>query len=112
MGFDSTPEEDDFRLSVLRELGADPFAMVYEPISGETVPKFYLEHPEVLEIYGEHLTIEEQYRRHWETCKDKQRWSNHKAIWKTVINFSDYEPNQKRRQRWADQDKQAKYFFG
>jgi hypothetical protein len=40
-GFDTMPEEDIRRIEVLRELGAYPFVMVYEPIHGEDYPEFY-----------------------------------------------------------------------
>lgn len=40
-GFDTTVEEDMRRVEVLRELGALPFVMVYEPINGEDIPDFY-----------------------------------------------------------------------
>lgn len=109
MGFESTPEEDDHRLQVLRELGADPFAMVYIPIHGETVPDFYRNNHDVLKCYGEHLTVEQQYRRHWEVCKDKQRWSNKKELFKSIT-FEEYEPYRKRLATWAAQDQQPLLF--
>lgn len=110
MGFESTPEEDMHRLAVLRELKADPFAMVYEPIHGETVPDAFKANPDVLAVYGEHLTIEQRYRRHWQKCKHIQRWCNHKAIWKSIADFEDYEPWKKQKRTWAEQDNQPRLF--
>jgi hypothetical protein len=112
MGFESTPEEDDRRIAVLRELGAYPYAMVYEPIHGETVPQFYREHPEVLARYGEHLPIEERYKRHWKRCKHIQRWCNKRQLWATVPDFEQYDYWIKEQSRWRDQDKQPTFFLG
>lgn len=61
-GFTSTIEQDLHRIYVLRDLGYDPYVMVYDKPHAE---------PEV---------------------KHLQRWCNNKIIFKTVPNFYEYEP--------------------
>lgn len=104
-GFDSTIEDDMRRIDVLRELGAYPYVMVYEPIHGESIPSYYLENPQVLAVYGEHLTTEERYYRHWQRCKHLQRWTNLRQLWKTVPTFDAYEAWIRQQQRWAEEDR-------
>jgi len=64
VGFNTTFEEDMRRFEVLRELGVDPFVMLYQPPSGQ------IEHPKKL--------------------RDFARWVN-KRIYKKVP-FSSYDP--------------------
>lgn len=59
--FDSTMEENLFRVYTLRDLGYDPFIMVYDK---PHAPK---------------------------EIKRLQRWCNHKAIFKKVSDFRDYQ---------------------
>jgi len=110
MGFDSTPEEDNQRLAVLRELGAYPYAMVYLPIHGEVVPEHYAKHPELLVRYGELLPIEQRYARHRQRCKDVARYCNKRQLWKSIPNFEDYTPWINRQRVWKEQDKQPTFF--
>jgi len=104
-GFDSTVEEDMRRVSILRELGAYPYVMVYEPIHGELIPEFYVKNPHTLAHYGTHLTLEEQFFRHWRRCKDLQRYTNMRAVWKTVPDFELYDRWIARQKRWAEEDR-------
>lgn len=66
-GFNSTLEQDLHRISLLRDLGFDPYVMVYDKPHAE---------PEI---------------------KQLQRWCNNKIIFKTVPNFYDYNPQWGRR---------------
>ena len=60
VNFNTTMEENLFRIYKLRELGYDPYIMIYEK---ETASK---------------------------EIKDLQRWVNNKYVWKTCSRFEDY----------------------
>ena len=61
--YDSTHEQDLYRVETLRGMGYDPYVMVYDR---PTAPKI---------------------------TRQLQRWVNNKRIFYTVKNFSDYIPN-------------------
>lgn len=63
--FDSTLEEDLFRIYALRELGYDPYVMVYDK---------------------EHAPQE---------IRNLQRWCNNRRIFKSTPDFRDYDPKRK-----------------
>lgn len=63
--FNSTMEENIYRISTLRALGYDPFVMVYQKHSAP------------------------------QEIKDLQRWCNNKRIFKKVADFYDYKPHRK-----------------
>lgn len=62
--FNTTIEEDLYRIYKLRELGYDPYVMIYDK---------------------EHTNSKDTVRR-------LQRWCNNRRIFKTVSNFNDYIP--------------------
>lgn len=126
-GFESTVDEDMLRVETLRELGAYPYVMVYEPIHGEGIPQFYIDNPHILREWHDRLvidynddpanrhdrwipqdlTVEELYFRHWKRCKHLQRYTNMRAIWKTVRNFEDYDYWIKQKKRWCEEDRRG-----
>lgn len=59
IGYDTTPEEDLYRVEMLRSLGVDPYVMVYQDPSNKKFKK-------------------SEYQKRF------QRWVNHKAIFKSV----------------------------
>ncbi len=63
--YGSTHEQDLFRVNTLRQMGFDPYVMVYDRPTAPPITR--------------HL----------------QRWVNNKRIFYTVENFSDYEPVRK-----------------
>lgn len=63
--FDSTMEENLFRIYTLRDLGYDPYVMIYDK---------------------PHATQE---------IRHLQRWVNNKIVFKSVERFEDYDPNKK-----------------
>lgn len=78
IGFNSTPEEDLYRVNLLRSLNVDPFIMPYKDINGK----------EKLEDIIKRCGFDS--KKAYEEYKQKfARWGNHKAIYKT-IEFKDY----------------------
>lgn len=65
--FNSTMEENLYRIYTLRDLGYDPYVMIYDKPHAPT------------------------------EIKDLQRWCNNKIIFKTVKRFEDYVPNRNKR---------------
>jgi len=63
--FNSTHEQDLYRVNTLRQMGYDPYVMIYERPTAPPITR--------------HL----------------QRWVNNKRIFRTVEDFSDYEPAKK-----------------
>ena len=63
--FNSTHEQDLYRVNTLRQIGYNPYVMIYEKPTAPPITR--------------HL----------------QRWVNNKRIFNTVPNFSDYEPARK-----------------
>lgn len=95
-GFDTPPEEDMQRLALLREFGALPFVMVYQPVHGEDMPTFYRD-------CG---WTTEQYARHLQRCKHLQRYANRTALWKSEPNFEHYTRWINQQRQWAKEDRQ------
>jgi len=61
--YDTTMEEDLYRIYTLRDMGYDPYVMVYDKPNAPTV------------------------------TRQLQRWVNNKRVFRTVQDFSDYIPN-------------------
>ena len=61
INFNSTIEQDLHRIYTLRDLGFDPYVMVYEKWNAPQI------------------------------CIDLQRWVNSKRVFRTIRNFEDYD---------------------
>ena len=72
--FNSTHEQDLYRVNTLRCMGYDPYVMVYERPTAPPITR--------------HL----------------QRWVNNKRIFRTVENFSDYEPAKRIKEHFGEKD--------
>ena len=72
--FNSTHEQDLYRVNTLRCMGYDPYVMVYERPTAPPITR--------------HL----------------QRWVNNKRIFRTVENFSDYEPAKRIKECFGEKD--------
>jgi len=77
VGFNTTQEQDLYRVEMLRDLGVDPFVMPYKDINGFNMDK-------IISKCG--FDNKENYK---EYLKNFARWVNHKAIFKSV-KWEDY----------------------
>lgn len=89
--FNTTHEQDLYRVYKLREMGYDPYVMIYDKDNfvdcdknGKPIKL------KKLSVLIKKYTIEQIC--HFEKCWDLQRWVNNKFIWRSCAKFEDYNP--------------------